>query len=86
MNVQELVGISNANRSLDLERLAKGSPVTGDFESSVTGHWVRLGERGEGIVSYNNKEYITKPIGFVSLPAGTEVEMTFASGIYYSKF
>ena len=86
MNIQDLVSISNTNRTLDLERLAKGSPVTGDFESSVTGHWTGLGSRGEGLVSYNNKEYVTKPLGFVSLPAGTEVEMTFASGIYYSKF
>jgi len=86
MNIQNLVNISNDNRIADLERLAKGAPVTGDFDYSVTGRWKRLGDRGEGIVTYNNKEYATKPLGFVSVPAGTEVEMSFASGIYYSKF
>lgn len=86
MDINDLIEISNANRMDDLERLAKGAPVTGDFEYSVTGRWKELGSMGEGIVIYNNKEYATKPIGFVSLPAGTEVEMSFASGIYYSKF
>jgi hypothetical protein len=74
-------------RVQDLERLQeKGTRIAGDFEGSVTGYWVRLENNGGGTVSYNNKQYLTKPIGFVSLPAGSEVELSYANGIYYSKF
>tara|TARA_Y100001973_G_scaffold100250_1_gene160959 strand:- start:188 stop:445 length:258 start_codon:yes stop_codon:yes gene_type:complete len=81
-----LKNISLANRLVDLEFRASDTTIKGDFVGSVTGSWVRLGSRGEGIVSYNNKQYPTKPIGFVSLPAGTEVELSYANGVYYSKF
>ena len=84
--MQSLIERSNENRIYDLERLAEGAPVTGDFKGNVTARWVTLGPSGEGKVTYNNKEYSTKPIGFVSVPKGTEVEMSFASGIYYTKF
>ena len=77
---------SVANRLVDLERRSQGVTIRGDFEGSVTGFWVKLGPDGEGVVSYNSKQYKTQPIGFVSLPAGTEVELSYANGIYYSKF
>ena len=77
---------SVANRLVELEFRASDVTIKGDFEGSVTGYWVRLGNRGEGVVSYNSKEYITQPIGFVSAPAGTEVELSYANGVYYSKF
>lgn len=77
---------SNAERLLDLERRDKGNYIEGDFEGSVTGYWVRLDSNGSGIVSYNRKEYVTKPIGFTSLPKGVEVELSHANGVYYSKF
>lgn len=86
MLLNTLKQISLANRINTVERLSKDTIVSGDFEGSVTGYWVRLGSRGEGVVTYNNKSYITKPIGFISIPAGTEVELSFANGIYYSKF
>ena len=76
----------DAARMIALEERARDEVVVGDFEGSVTGYWVRLGPRGEGIVRYRSKEYVTKPIGFVSLPRGTEVELSFAHGTYYSKF
>ena len=75
-----------ANRVYDLERLGEKTVVEGDFKGSVTGSWVKLGSMGEGVVMYNNKKYITKPIGFTSIPRGTEVELSFANGVYYSKF
>lgn len=78
--------ISLANRLVDLEFRASDVTIKGDFEGSVTGYWVRLGLRGEGVVRYNSKEYVTQPIGFVSAPAGTEVELSYANGVYYSKF
>lgn len=78
--------LSLANRINTVQRLQSDVTISGDFEGSVTGYWVKLGDRGEGIVRYNNKEYITKPIGFISIPGGTEVELSFANGIYYSKF
>lgn len=86
MNLETLAQISLANRIADLERRNEDYDIQGDFKGSVTGYWVRLGERGEGIVKYNSKEYKTKPIGFVSAKAGKEVELTCANGIYYSKF
>ncbi len=86
MILNTLINVSNANRVVDLEFRASDVTIQGDFVGSVTGKWVRLGNRGEGVVSYNNKQYPTKPIGFVSIPAGTEVELSYANGIYYSKF
>lgn len=84
--LNQLVQQSNVDRMLQLERLEKGTVIEGDFEGSVTGYWVRLENNGAGIVSYSQKEYVTKPIGFTSLPAGSEVELSHANGIYYSKF
>lgn len=81
-----LIEISFAERMLKVEKLLKGITIEGDFEGSVTGYWVKLDKNGAGIVSYKNKEYVTKPIGFTSLPAGSEVELSHANGIYYSKF
>lgn len=78
--------VSLANRLVDLEVRASEVTIKGDFEGSVTGYWVRLGALGEGVVRYNSKEYVTQPIGFVSAPAGTEVELSYANGVYYSKF
>ncbi len=86
MLLDSLIEISLANRLNTLERLASGQSISGDFEGSVTGYWVKLGSRGEGIVNYNNKNYVTKPIGFMAIPGGTEVELSFANGTYYSKF
>lgn len=84
--LSDLIETSNAMRLVQQEYLAKGVTLQGDFEGSVTGYWVRLEKSGAGIVSYNKKEYATKPIGFTSLPAGSEVELSHANGIYYSKF
>lgn len=84
--LDELLQTSQAERLADLERLARDQVVTGDFDGSVTGKWVKLDDTGAGIVEYNSKQYTTKPIGFTSVPAGTAVEMTFANGIYYSKW
>ncbi len=81
-----LTQISSANRIVDLEFRNSDTTIVGDFVGSVTGTWVRLGENGEGIVSYNNKNYVTVPIGFISIPKGTELELSYANGIYYSKF
>ena len=84
--INRLIEVSRVERMIQLERIEKGVLIEGDFEGSVTGSWVRLDENGAGIVSYNRKEYVTKPIGFTSLPAGSEVELSHANGIYYSKF
>jgi len=86
MDINVLQEVNLGIRIATLEDRANGVVVKGDFEGSVTGYWKKLGSRGEGIVSYQDKEYVSKPIGFVSLPAGTEVELSYANGIYYSKF
>ena len=84
--IEQLQRISNAERVVELERRASDVTIRGDFEGSVTGTWSRLGANGEGVVRYNNKEYITKPLGFISIPAGFEVELSYANGVYYSKY
>jgi hypothetical protein len=71
---------------VELSRLSKNEIIQGDFEGSVTAYWVRLAENGAGVVRYNNKEYVTKPIGFTSIPAGHQVELSHANGIYYSNW
>jgi hypothetical protein len=76
----------SANRVADLERLSRNENVQGDFQGSVTGYWVQLDSSGAGVVRYNNKNYVTKPIGFTSLPAGHQVELSHANGVYYSKW
>lgn len=84
--IDNLVQISTTDRLVDLERRSSGVSIQGDFVGSVTGFWVKLGENGEGIVKFNNKEYVTNPIGFISIPGGSEVELSYANGVYYSKF
>ena len=84
--IDELKEISMAERIADVERRDKGYLIEGDFEGSVTGYWVKLDESGAGIVTFNNKEYVTETIGFVSVPKGTAVELSFADGTYFSKY
>ena len=84
--LDSLLQRSTAERLLQIEKQESGNVFNGDFEGNVTGYWVKLDENGAGVVSYNKKKYITKPIGFVSLPAGTEIELSHANGVYYSKF
>ena len=85
--VSRLQDIGIANRALDVERADLKNPITGDFEGSVAGTWVRLDdETGAGIVRYNDKEYVTVRIGFTSIPEGTGVELSFGNGVYYSKW
>lgn len=84
--LNSLISISDSQRLAELEMRQEGYSIRGDFEGSVVGYWVRLEENGGGTVSYNNKHYLTKPIGFTSLPAGTEVELSHANGLYFSKF
>lgn len=77
---------SETARIIELERRAQGSMPTGDFEGSVTGYWLKLDNVGIGLVEFKGKTYKTTPIGLLSIPKGTEVELTFAKGVYYSKF
>jgi hypothetical protein len=84
--IDELKEISIAERIADVERRDKGYLIEGDFEGSVTGYWVKLDESGAGIVTFNNKQYVTETIGFVSVPKGTAVELSFADGTYFSKY
>lgn len=77
---------NTAERVTELERREEGSRAPGDFEGSVTGYWHKLDQSGVGKVLYKGKKYSVKPIGFLSLPRGTEVELSHANGIYYAKF
>ena len=84
--IDDTIKSSLAARVIELERREEGSAPTGDFEGSVTGYWQELDSNGVGIVQHKGKGYKTRPIGFASLPKGTEVELTYAKGVYYSKF
>ena len=84
--LEDLIELSNTYRVLDLERLSSSELIKGDFNGSVTGKWVKLDSTGAGIVEYNSKLYTTKPIGFTSIPKGTAVELSYAQGVYYSKW
>ena len=86
MIFQELQRRSTANRIVRLQQRASDVIIQGDFSGSVTGTWTKLGDSGEGLVKYKSKTYATQPIGFTSIPKGTEVELSYANGIYYSKF
>jgi len=86
MSIVNLQQRSTANRIAVLQERATEVLIQGDFSGSVTGVWVKLGDSGEGQVKYKSKVYVTKPIGFTSIPKGTEVELSYANGIYYSKF
>lgn len=78
---------SERDRIIELEKREEGTTLKGDFEGSVTGKWEFLDEAtGAGMVRYKGKIYRTQPQGFVSVPRGTKVELTFADGIYYSKY
>lgn len=81
-----VLAINSEKRAMRLTQY-RGKPVLkGDFEGSVTGYWVKMDNSGSGVASYQDKEYVCEPIGFVSIPKGTPVELTFANGIYYAKF
>ena len=84
--LQSLMEASRTERFLQLEYRDKKEVIRGDFEGSVKGSWVKLDNDGTGVVAYNDKNYRTKPIGLTSLTAGTEVELSFAKGVYYSKY
>lgn len=71
---------------LDVERRESKPIIQGKFEGSVSATWVKLQDNGSGIVNYNQKEYVTRPIGFTSIPAGSNVLLTFANGVYYSSW
>ena len=86
MIANSLQNRSTANRIAALQERATDVVIQGDFSGSVTGVWVKLGDSGEGVVKYKSKSYKTQPIGFTSIPKGTEVELSYANGIYYSKF
>lgn len=75
-----------ANRIAEVENRDSGEPVKGDFDGSVTGYWVALNPDGAGVVSYNNKRYITKPLGFTSISSGRPVLLSHANGVYFSSW
>jgi len=84
--LNDLIQVSNAERLAALEAKDTETIIPGDFEGSVTGVWVKFTDNGGGLVKYNNKEYMSKPIGIPSIPPGTEVELSHANGVYFSKF
>jgi hypothetical protein len=85
---REVLATQIENRYKVLEdRKVQGTANTGDFKgASVQGKFLKWNYDGSVIVEYNNKNYKTKPLGFTAIPKGTTVELTYVSGIYYSKW
>ena len=86
MSLNSLIQLSTLNRLEELNDSGRRYRVDGDFSGSVGAVWVRLGAKGEGIVSYQGKEYVTQRLGFTSITPGSPVELTFGNGYYYSKW
>ncbi len=87
MNILETVkDLQASNRIYELERRADNFRIEGDFEGSVQGKWIKVDQSGAGIVRYKGKDYTAISIGFVSVPRGTSVELSYADGVYYAKF
>jgi len=84
--LKEALKHSRAQRIIDVERRESGVRSQGDFEGSVTGHWHKLDDSGAGLVEYKGKIYKTKVLGYTSLPRGAGVELSFAQGLYFSKY
>mgnify|MGYP000158392908 CR=1 FL=1 len=84
--LSDLQQLSASERIIQLEKLDSDETIPGDFEGSVPASWVKLAEDGTGVVSYNNKQYRTRPLGLTSIPVGANVELTHANGVYYSKY
>ncbi len=84
--VQRAMEMGVQQRAMEVERRAQGAEIKGDFEGSVTGVWMGRNKKGAAVVSYKNKNYVTVPLGLVSLPKGAQVELSYAKGIYYSKY
>lgn len=84
--IDDLFETSKALQLVDLERIQNKEFIKGDFVGSVKGTWKKLAQNGAGIVTYNGKDYTTVRIGFTALAPGTPVELSFAKGVYYSKW
>lgn len=84
---REVLATQVDNRYKILEDRARQGPSNpGDFTGAVQGKFVKWDSDGSVIIEYNNKEYKTKALGFTAIPKGSTVEMTYVTGIYYSKW
>lgn len=87
MDIDQLKEVNVAVRLEELERRIRVSRgPESDFTGTVTGYWVRLDQNAGGVVEYNGKEYISKPLGWTTIKPGTPVALTAAGGIYYSNW
>lgn len=84
--MDDLYQSSVNNRLLEIQEREKKPMIKGDFEGSVTGTWVALNELGLGVVSYMDRLYLTRALGFTSISAGKPVQLTHANGVYYSSW
>jgi len=86
MSWQNLASKQTANRLNELNDRQSGETIRGDFTGTVEAFWVARYQDGSGRVKYNGKIYVASPVGFVSLPKGSLVELTFANGVYFANF
>lgn len=84
--VGKLQQLAEAERLYEVERLQGRFAVSGDFAGCVNGEWQGLADTGAGIVRYNDKEYKTENIGFVSNACGERVQLCFAQGKYFASY
>lgn len=84
--VDDLLEENAAARVVEIGRREAGPSIQGDFDGSVTGIWVKLDDLGLGVVSYKQKQYRTRTLGFTSVAAGQPVFLSYAGGVYYSNW
>jgi hypothetical protein len=79
----QLQAVQAARRMVELERRANKETIQGLISGTVIAQWKELNEDGSGRVLYEDREFVVNPSGFISLPKGTKVQMTYGEGVYH---
>lgn len=78
--------LADTRRILDLERIAKKEPVSGNFEGSVTANYKNKNKDGTVTVSYNSRDYVCRPQSKYMAVKDDIVTLTFRAGIYIASW
>ena len=82
--IKFLMELGAANQQVNKEKRMNQETSMADFQGVAQGSWVKLTDRGAGIVEYKSKEYKTIPQGTKSIPKGTKVNLEYRKGYYIS--
>lgn len=84
--IKFLMELGQANQQVNAEKRNNQETSMADFQGIAQGTWVKLSDRGAGIVDYKGKKYKTFPLGRKSIAAGTKVSLEFRKGVYISSW